>query len=124
MRWRPTIGKYTEANNALAGVLGLVFVAMPLITRWSARRRARKLPNLNNRVKWQITDTELQNSTEGAEARFVWDKIIKIHERKNGFLLFPQPRLAHWIPKHGFESHSDIEIFREIARSKSINYNG
>jgi hypothetical protein len=101
-------------------VFGGIFAAMPLITRWSAKRRARELPSLNNLIKWEINDSELRTSTEGAEARFVWDKIIKVHENRNGFLLFPQPRLAHWIPKRAFQGESDIELFREIVKSKPI----
>jgi hypothetical protein len=106
------------------GVLGVVFAAMPLITRMSARRRARKFPSLNNLVKWKITESELQHSMDGAEARFVWGKIIEVHEWKSGFLLFPQPRLVHWLPKHGFKNDSDIELFRELPRRKPIKYKG
>jgi hypothetical protein len=101
-------------------VFGVFLAAMPLTVRWSAKRRARHLPSLNNRLKWEITDSELRTSAEGSDARFVWDKIIKVQERKNGFLLFPQPRLAHWIPKHGFQSEADMQLFREIAKSNSI----
>jgi len=105
-------------------VIGVFFAAMPLIVRWSARRRARKLPSLNNIYSWHISDAEIKTSTDGAESRFVWDKIIKIHERKMGFLIFTQPRLARWLPKSGFQSESDIEEFRNIAKSKSFEYKG
>jgi hypothetical protein len=118
------IFNWSAPDLAAAGVIGIVFTAMPFITRWSAKRRAKKLPSLNNLIKWRITEGELHNSTEGAEARFVWDKIIRVHERKGGFLLFPQPRIAHWIPKHGFQCDTDIDLFKEIVRSKSIKYNG
>lgn len=118
------IFNWRASDLTAAGVIGIVFTAMPLITRWSAKRRAGKLPSLNNLIKWRINDTGLQYSTEGAEASFVWDKIIKIHERKDCFLLFPQPRMAHWIPKHGFQNDTDIELFREIARGQSVRYIG
>jgi hypothetical protein len=119
-----TVSGLPASGLTFPAAFGVVFVAMPHTVRWSAKRHARRLPDLNNMVKWQITDFELHNSTEGADARFEWDKIIKVQERKNGFLLFPQPRLAHWIPKHGFQSEADIQLFREFAKSKPIEFKG
>jgi hypothetical protein len=112
------------SNLGFPFFFGVFFAATPLTVRWSAKRSARQLPSLNKMVGWHITDFELQTSTVGEDTRFVWEKIIKIQERKNGFLLFPQPRLAHWIPKHGFKSENDIQLFREIAKSKSIEFKG
>ncbi len=105
-------------------VLGTLFASMPLITRLTARQRARKLPSLNNLVTWRVTEAELITSTEGAEGRFVWDKVMKVHERKLGFLLFPQPRLAHWIPKRGFQNEEGIRLFRELVKAKGIEFKG
>lgn len=119
-----TSGRQSVSDLSFSIGIGLVFAAMPIIARWSARRNARRLPSLNRLIKWQFTDSEIQQTSEGAEARFGWDRIIKIHERKHGFLLFPQPRLAHWLPKHGFQNNGDIETFRELAKSKSIPWKG
>ena len=118
------IFNWSLPDLAAAGAIGIVFTAMPILTRWSAKRRANKLPSLNNLIKWRINESELQNSTDGADARFVWEKIIRVREQNGGFLLFLQPRLAHWIPKHGFQSEIDIDLFREIVRSKSLKYMG
>ena len=103
-------------------IFGVVFLAIPIFIRWSARRDARKNPDLNNTITWHINDSELRNMTKGSEARFVWDKILKIWEKKEGFFIFTQPRIFFWIPKHGFQNENDIELFREIAKSKSLAY--
>lgn len=112
------------AHMFIPGIGGIMCIALPFYMRWVAIRSARKLPNLNNTIKWHISESELRNATEGAEARFDWDKITKIQEREKGFLLFPQPNVAFWIPKTGFRSEIDIELFREIAQSKQIEYKG
>lgn len=117
-------GRQSLSDLYMAFMLGMVFALMPFVVRWSAWRNARRLPGLDNLIKWDITESDLRQASDGAEARFSWDKIIKICERKHGFLLFPQPRIAHWLPKHGFQSESAIEAFREIARSKPIPYKG
>jgi len=105
-------------------VFGVIFATMPFLTRWTVKRRARKNPSIGNVITWEITDSGLKNSTVGAESKFVWEKLLKVEEREKGFLLFSQPRIAHWLPKHGFTGEADIVLFREIAKSKKLQYKG
>ena len=115
---------HIAAHMFIPGIGGIMCIAFPYYLRWVAIRSARKLPNLNNFIRWHISESELRNATVGEESTFIWDKITKIHEREKGFLLFPQPNIAFWIPKRGFQSELDMELFREIARSKQIEYKG
>ncbi|MEB3158792.1 MAG: YcxB family protein, partial [Synechococcus sp.] len=55
-------------------------------------------------------------------SRFSWELVTKLEERPLGFLLFPQPQIAFWLPKHGFENDAEIERFRALAESKSIPF--
>ena len=105
-------------------VVLLVFLFSPLLLRWSARRAVRKLPWLGQVVTYLITDDEVKNSTPDADSRFAWRMIVKVRERPHGFLVFPTPRIAHWLPKHGFRDDGEIERFRELARSKVADFRG
>ncbi len=105
-------------------VSGIFLLLQPFFFRWVARFKVKKNPSFNNSIRWRITDSEIHSSTEGSETRFIWDKIVKIHERKGGFLICFQSPLARWIPKHGFQNETQIELFREIARSKPLKYIG
>lgn len=97
--------------------LGIFLISFRQGTWWAAKRRARRLPDTNKVITWEFSDSEIRNSTEGSEARFAWDRIIKVHESEKWFLLFPQPLFAYGIPKHGFQNVREIELFREIVGS-------
>ena len=66
----------------------------------------------------------MKNETEGAETKFMWDKLIEVEEAKSGFLLFPQPRLAHWIPKNAFRNDAELNGFRNLVRNNGIQLKG
>ena len=103
-------------------VVGLLITGFPLFSRWLAAKRARKLPNLNTTIRWEITESDLQTTSEKDSSRFSWELVTKLEERPLGFLLFPQPQIAFWLPKHGFKNDAAIERFRALAESKSIPF--
>lgn len=100
--------------------LGVVIAAFPLFTRWIAAQRARKLPNLNTTIRWEINTERLQTSSEKDSTEFSWDLVTKLEERPLGFLLFPQPQLAYWLPKRAFANEAAIDQFRALVESKAI----
>lgn len=99
---------------------GLMFVSIPFLTVWSTKRNFRKNPSANKTIRWTIGEQGLKNETEGAETKFMWDKLIKVEEVKSGFLLFPQPRLAHWIPKCASRNDVELNSFRNLVRINGI----
>jgi len=103
-------------------IAGFIFLLTACFMRWELWRRAKRLININNHYKWEINDKELKSSTEGSETRFVWEKLFKIHEREEGFLLFTQKHLAYWLPKKGFKSEADIELFCRLVKSKPLKF--
>lgn len=100
--------------------LGVVITAFPLFTRWIAARRARKLPNLNTTICWEISAERLHTRSEKDSTEFSWDLVTKLEERPLGFLLFPQPQLAYWLPKRAFANEAAIDQFRTLVESKAI----
>ena len=103
-------------------VLGLLIAAFPLLNRWITAQRARKLPNLNTTIHWEITNDELCSSSETDSTRFCWALVVKLEERPRGFLLFPQPQLAYWLPKCAFKDSDAIARFRALVESKAIPF--
>ena len=105
-----------------AFITAFVFLLTTVLMRWELHRRAKHLSKINKHFKWEINEKELKSSTEGAETRFVWEKLLKIHERKNGFLLFPQKYFCYWLPKNAFRNESDVEWFRNVIKSKPLKF--
>ena len=96
-------GDHNIFDHTTLLVLGMFLLSTRWLAHWTARRDFRKNPTANKTIRWQIDDEALKNETDGIEARFMWDKLVRVEERKPGFLVFSQPRLAHWIPKSAFK---------------------
>lgn len=100
---------------ALAG--GFFLVLFPVFLDWSAKKYFRKNPDANKTRRWTIDEQGLKYETEGFEARFVWDRLIRVEETRLGFLLFLQLQAAYWIPKSSFRNDVDMKNFRNLVES-------
>lgn len=95
---------------------------------WRAHAKNRKLreeafnksPDANNPVRWTIDADHIELRGVSSETTMKWSGYIKARETDLGFLLYFQPRLAHWLPKSGFKSGSDIETMRNWIAEKGI----
>jgi hypothetical protein len=83
-------------------------------------KQFRANPSADQDVIWRIEVHELASETKGASTTFKWNMLVKVVERSDGFLLFPQPKLAHWIPKNAFEDDEQIGRFRELVRDHGL----
>lgn len=98
---------------------------IPLLARWEVRKRFRQHPNANKTISWRFDGEKVDDSTDGASSVRVWKKFIEIiREVRDGFLFFPQPRLAHWIPKSAFSSEAALSGLRDLIRTSGVKYNG
>jgi hypothetical protein len=100
----------------------LVRLLMPLIVRHEARKRFRLNPSANKKVTWRFDDQNVENATDGATGVYAWRVLLNIKEVHDGFLIFPQPRLAHWVPKKAFLSEVEISTFRDLVRKSGVKY--
>ncbi len=102
----------------------LTRLLIPLLVRWDVRKRFRQNPNANRKIVWRFDEEKVEDSTDGASGVRIWKKFIEIREVHDGFLIFPQPRIAHWIPKSAFYSEANLSGFRDLIRSSGVKYNG
>lgn len=103
-------------------ILGILMVSLPLLIRFAAKRNFEKSPLRGKPIHWEITREQLRNQTAESEAVFNWNMLSEARETKDGFLLFPQPRIAHWLPKHGFQSEDDVSRLRCLIRESRIKF--
>jgi hypothetical protein len=101
-------------------LMGPFFCLLPFYTKRHLRRQFRGNPNANLEVTWDISAERLINSTRGSHSAFEWSKLVRISEARDGFLLFPQARLAFWIPKAAFLSDEEVEEFRRLVRDNRL----
>ena len=112
-----------EVTNSVAPSLLLRLFAR-LILRSENRKRFRQNPNANKKIVWQFDEQQIEDSTDGASSVRVWKNLFEIKEVSDGFLIFPQARIAHWVPKKAFSSEVDISRFRDLIRKSGLKYNG
>lgn len=101
---------------------GTFLLAFPLIMRFAVKRNFAKTPGRDKTITWTIGPTRLTNSTSNATSTFDWCTLTVVRERKEGFLLYPQPRLAHWIPKSAFASADDLTRFRTLVHRSNVPF--
>ncbi len=116
--------RQTPFDAPMPLMFGLLFALMPLITRYQAKRISKKSRVAGQTFIWTFNAEKISNETDGANASFDWNKLAEIKEVSDGFLLFTQRNLAHWIPKKAFATTNDIETFRGFIRQNKIKYNG
>ena len=99
--------------------MGLILSLVPFLITYGARRNFRKNPSANTIIKYLIDKDTIEIKAEGSEGKYSWDKIFRVEIRKKGILIFPQSRIAHWIP---ISSISNEEIFRleKIMNNRGI----
>jgi hypothetical protein len=117
-------GQRTFSEVIFPLVLCVLFASVPLLVKLEIKRNFRKNPNAGKMIRWEFSAERLANSTEGASGNFEWRHLIEVKEVKHGFLLYPQPRLAHWIPKHAFPDGDVLAGFRDMIRQSGVKYNG
>ena len=135
VRFLPWIGAVLIAFNGFYAIsakprdiplfplfLGFLMLSIPFLTRWEAKRRFKVTPAAGNIISWNFSEDQLENSTTGAQSTFQWNRLILVRQLKDGFLLYPQPRIAHWIPKHAFKSEEDLNRFMQLVKNSGVHY--
>jgi len=112
-----------EVSKSVAPSLLLRLFAR-LLVRSESRMRFRQNPNANKKIVWRFDEQKIEDSTDGASSVRVWKNLIEIKEVSDGFLIFPQERIAHWVPKKAFSSETDISSLRDLIRKSGVKYNG
>ena len=102
------------------GMIGLLNRAV--IVPWDIRRKFRKNPERDMFVERRITAERVYWQTDLGSGEASWSAFCKIVVTPEGFLLYAQPELFYWLPKHGFLNPSDFEAFAELAAQQATSF--
>jgi hypothetical protein len=112
--WRP--------DGIIPLALGLGLLMSPFSTRrillktYAAQSDADKVRN------WEFHPDRVILTTAGTTATSEWRMFSRVVRTPGGFLLYPNDRMANWLPFHAFGSEADKEAFAQLAKSKVQNY--
>ncbi len=107
-------------------VLGIIFAVLPtIVDRYKAGKEEKRLLILYNEIPESTTffnDDHLFSTSEttNGELKLEYNKIIKVKQSKNLYLLILKERLVVMVDKNRFEKGT-CEEFEEFIKSKAIN---
>lgn len=116
------IGRGFHPTDVLLIFAGIAIILIQPFLRWLSIISFQKLPAANKPVRWTISAERLTTEVEGNRSSFDWRSIIKARESKHGFLLFPGPRLGHWLPMSAFASDTEKEQLRSWIQAHQIEF--
>lgn len=108
----------------------VTFVTLFLVLIWRAHRRQKRAtldafaqsPNADREVRWTIS--QLHIAIRGAHSNdgFGWKSVLKVRETEEGFLVFPHPQIATWLPHRAFASPHDAAVLRAWINRHGIDF--
>ena len=111
------------------GLLGLFFIvlstalsAFPLIIRRMTLQHYARRPDQDMLVNWEFYPDHIVSKTEASSATLEWRMISRVLQATQGFLLYPNVRMFHWLPIHAFREPADSKAFAQLAKSKVQHY--
>ncbi|NNE66820.1 MAG: YcxB family protein [Pyrinomonadaceae bacterium] len=108
----------TDRSNIEAGAFALLpagfFGILFYVTRRSIRRMAGQLGAHSQDVEIVFSREAMTSNWKDGESKTEWNKMQKIVETKDDFLIFPLSNMMWPVPKSFFDSESDIAALREL----------
>jgi len=95
--------------------LGLICVVQPIAIYLTIRKNYYSSNNLRETLKMEFTLEEIKITAESFYMEVYWNKVFKIVEQANWFLVYHNSLSAIIIPKKAFHANQ-IEAFKQILR--------
>jgi hypothetical protein len=105
--------------TVLAPVGGTYFLLLrKQEVRWVLRRHFKKRPDRNLHVTWTLGEDALQIKTGESESKQNWSQIAEVRKARNGFLLYPNDSIFHWLPMTALASEEDRNQVEKLLQGK------
>jgi hypothetical protein len=113
----------TSGPRVLSGVLIFGGLYWLFLRAWLHRRvvtrRHASSSTRDRHVTWEIAEDKLLSETEGiSKAELTWAMFVKVIETPEGWMMFQNKMLFHWIPRSGLANEADIARMKELVRKK------
>ena len=119
--WLFAFGYFGVAAIWVAAALW-VFWGRGVIRKLLIVRHFRKRPDRDQNLRVAFAEDGVSFTTEGAHGTSEWRLFSKARKCREGYLLYDNDRIFHWIPNDGFDSEDGRERFEQLLRRKVPNY--
>lgn len=107
---------------AITVLFSAFFFSIPLFARRAALKFYARKPDRDMLVTWEISESGIRTGTELATSENSWAFFQKVRRLRQGFLIYPNTHIFHWLPLHAFREPEDAERFAGLAKSKVKDY--
>ncbi len=90
------------------------------IVKFNVLKQFEKMPIANKTVHFEFTPEGMRQHGDGGESCVDWAVIDQVVACRDGYLLYPQPRMGIWLGKEAFASEADEQSFRAYAGDKLV----
>jgi hypothetical protein len=94
----------------------LITLVQPGVIYWTIKRNYESSNHLREPLEIKITPTEIKIKGDSFYTEIAWDKVFKIDEQVNWFLVYQNTLSAIIIPKKGFHN-AELLKFRNILKT-------
>jgi hypothetical protein len=91
-------------------VMGAALLSSRLWTRRFILKLYNQRHDRDSEVSWMISSDEITTKSEASDSRFEWRVISRVVECPQGFLLYLNNQLFHWLPGHAFKGEGGKEF--------------
>jgi hypothetical protein len=99
-------------------LIGIALLAAGGFSYHHIRHKVRSMLTSDRRVRYEISDTEWRHLAPGVDARLPWPSFESAREVDDGFVLYVDEDVGHWLPKVAFASSTDLQRFRSLVAQK------
>lgn len=95
-----------------------LYFANRTVWKWRVRRQFRKRPDAGDDIEWRFTPDVIYGASSSSRSELMWSNFSKMVQAPFGVLLYPNPTIFHWIPRHAFESDLEYARFLQLAEAR------
>lgn len=95
----------------------------PLFLRRNLSKQFRSSPALPAEQRVTIDDDGLKYESDFGSSLTKWSAFTSGIETNTDLVLYTSPKFSHFVPKRVFESQTDLDLFRSIAKRNMIGAN-
>lgn len=107
---------------AFSITLPVAIIVREAIQSWLLRRQFSKRPDANAEVEWTLSDQGIVSSTPLSKGEIQWSAFQRVISTPSGFLFMPNRQIFHFIPTRAFETPTDIENLKTLARQHATEF--
>ena len=97
---------------------GLYVLLWKFVKRFILRRQFKRRPDKNAEIVWTLRNDDLHMKSSDTDGQTNWSQIARARKARNGFLLYPNEAVFHWLPCHAFSNEIQREAAETLLREK------